>query len=274
LQDLKQRLEGLLAQANNIEDTGISSQYDDTFAGMESQIKEVRSKLESINITKEDVDELRKQIDLLQSEIEVSRGHLTKKNDHVTNVSSSVDLAEAQLKNLEEKVKKYTSDAQSLKDRANDIRRSDTKGAHALIKEGSQKAQAVQHKYNNAVDKLNAAETERAKAEQLLNDHDKDFNVHYQENQNALQNIERGIAKLEETIPNLNAQVCGGEAAQCDEMCGGPSAECGHCGGESCGGSVSKANQAREFALEAEEKLREKQKEAQDVWNFYYKNSN
>lgn len=265
MQELRRELDSLMDRANNIEDTGISSEYDEAFAKMESQINEVSSKLKVVNITKEDVDELRKQIELLQSDIEASHRLLAQKNEQVTGVSSQVDLAETQLKKLNESVEKYTRDAQSFKDKSNEIRRSDTKGAYEVIKENVNKSQVSKHKFDQAVDKLNAAETERNKAEQLLKDHEKDFDVHYKENQDALQGIESGIARLEQLIPGLNAQICGGEAAQCDAMCGGPSSECGHCGGDSCGGAVSTADQARNFAEEADEKAREKQKEAEEV---------
>lgn len=51
----------------------------------------------------------------------------------------------------------------------------------------------------------------------------------------------------------------------CDAMCGGPSSKCGHCGGNSCPGSVSKANQALEFVKEANEKVLAKQREAEEL---------
>lgn len=52
LQDLKKRLDVLTERANNIEDTGISSEYDGAFEAMEKQIADVKVKLESVNITK------------------------------------------------------------------------------------------------------------------------------------------------------------------------------------------------------------------------------
>lgn len=70
-------------------------------------------------------------------------------------------------------------------------------------------------------------------------------------------------------LPTLNKDVCGGESAPCDELCGGPGA-CGHCGGPSClAGSVRKAEKAKSFADEADEKLNEKQKEAEEVRIFW-----
>lgn len=70
---------------------------------------------------------------------------------------------------------------------------------------------------------------------------------------------------LEAALPTLNAEVCGAASAPCDALCGGPGT-CGFCGGQSClEGAVSKADQARSFSLEADLKLNEKQKEAEEV---------
>lgn len=66
----------------------------------------------------------------------------------------------------------------------------------------------------------------------------------------------------------MNKDVCGAEETPCDKLCGGPGS-CGHCGGRSClDGSVSKAEQALLFASEANQKLNEKQKEAEEVLHY------
>lgn len=71
-------------------------------------------------------------------------------------------------------------------------------------------------------------------------------------------------------LPVLNRDVCGAESAPCDQLCGGPGT-CGHCGGRSClSGSVSKAEMAKKFADEADQKLNEKQEEAEEVMTDYF----
>lgn len=76
------------------------------------------------------------------------------------------------------------------------------------------------------------------------------------------------LASFEASLPKLNMDVCGAETWPCNQLCGGPGA-CGHCGGRSClNGSVSKAEQALLFANESDQKLNEKQKEAEEVSIF------
>jgi len=85
LQAMRSQLEALIHRANNIEDTGISSEYDDSFGQMEKQIGEVKRQLEAVNITKEDLDKLRRQMDALQAQIDTTREQLAEKNQRVVN---------------------------------------------------------------------------------------------------------------------------------------------------------------------------------------------
>ncbi len=58
--------------------------------------------------------------------------------------------------------------------------------------------------------------------------------------------------------------MCDGNGEPCDYLCGG--AGCGHCGGSSCDdGAVTKAENALDFAKEADEKLKKKAMETRDL---------
>lgn len=189
LQALRRELDALIDRANNIEDTGISSEYDDRFEQMETKIAEVKKQLESVNITKEDIDNLKKQMEDLQTEIDGARARLAEKNKRVTKVSTAVDLAEAEVRSLNETAKSLTQLADDLNRNATEIRRSDIKGAYELTDESAKKSLDAKRVIMKESDKINAAETERNKADELLKEHQGDFNIQYEENQKALQDI-------------------------------------------------------------------------------------
>ena len=149
---------------------------------------------------------MRKQIELLQTETERTRAQLATKNDRVTAVVSSVDLAVRQVDDLRAKETQLTRLAEELRKRksrfkrapigasaagnnATLIRQSDTKGAHDLLGELADKSSEYQRMFTRAVERINAAETERNKAEQLLSEHKQDFDAQYEENQKALADI-------------------------------------------------------------------------------------
>lgn len=66
------------------------------------------------------------------------------------------------------------------------------KGAYELIRESAEKSADFQRIISQEVAKISASESDRIKADQLLNEHQRDFNIHYDENQAKLKDI--GIA--------------------------------------------------------------------------------
>lgn len=127
LQDLKLNLDSLINRANNIEDTGISSEYDQAFETMEKQIIEVKTKLEGINITKDDIDNLKKRMDNLQIQIDNAKEKLQERNQRVTRIQTNVDLAHEDIRSLNGTAKLLTELAEALNQNATQIRRSDVK---------------------------------------------------------------------------------------------------------------------------------------------------
>lgn len=130
LRTLRTELDELVERANNIEDTGVSSEYDEAFAKMEADIADVRVHLEAVNISKEDVDQLRQKVDGLQSEVESARSLLTAKNENVAKGVSAVDLAVGQVEELKAKTQTLTKLAEDLNEQTAEIRGSDAKVSH------------------------------------------------------------------------------------------------------------------------------------------------
>ncbi|CAK5107481.1 unnamed protein product [Meloidogyne enterolobii] len=266
LQGLRVDLERLVERALNIEDTGISSEYDESFIQMEKQIEEVKRQLEVVNITKEDLDNLRQQMQTLQKQIDSTRDLLSEKNQRVTKVSTEVNLMEEDIRVLNESTRQITQLADNLTAKAEIIRRGDTKGASEILEESSRSSADAERRIGQQLEIISQSETDRLKAEQLLNEHKRDFDRQYDENKARLSEISQTITTIGSSLSSLNLEVCGAETAPCDPICGGPGPKCSQCGGgSSCPGSVSKAAQAQEFANEAKEKVQAKRKDAEEI---------
>lgn len=220
LQEMRAQLEALIHRANNIEDTGISSEYDDNFGQMEKQIVEVKKQLEAMNITKEDLDKLRRQMDELQAQIDQTREQLAEKNQRVvkmgkmeicmhklfcvkTRISTEVNLAEEEVKRLNESTRQISQLADNLTNRAEVIRRGDTKvsgnffllhfhfsqGASEIVEESSRRSADAERHITQALELISQSESDRLRAEQLLLDHRRDFDRQYDENRARLEDI-------------------------------------------------------------------------------------
>uniref|UniRef100_A0A1I7WMT3 Laminin EGF-like domain-containing protein n=1 Tax=Heterorhabditis bacteriophora TaxID=37862 RepID=A0A1I7WMT3_HETBA len=282
IQGLKNQVEILINSANNIEDTGVASAYDEEFEKMETVLDETKKKLSDANISKEHIDQLDNQVSKLKKEVTNAREHLDLIEARVSNATQAVDFAQEDLKQLQTDADKLTAIANDLNDKANKIKEAD--GAYNITKESASKSIVAQRRTDAAIGKLAEAESEAREAEALLEKNREDFDKQYAENEAALAESEQRLHMLEAALPLLNAEVCGATSAPCDALCGGyylriylffrvishikflGPGSCGFCGGQSClDGAVSKAEQARSFALEADLKLNEKQKEAEEV---------
>ncbi|ETN68384.1 hypothetical protein NECAME_15860 [Necator americanus] len=186
-------------------------------------------------------------------------------NHYDLSSGQAVDFAQEDLKQLQTDATRLSNAADDLREKTNKIKEADVQGAYNITKESASRSLAAQRRTDAAIGKLAEAESEARDAEALLEKNKDDFEKQYAENEAALAESEHRIHILEGALPQLNAEVCGGESAPCDALCGGPGV-CGFCGGQSClAGAVSKADQARSFSLEADLKLNEKQKEAEEV---------
>ncbi|CAI4221000.1 unnamed protein product [Auanema sp. JU1783] len=267
IQGLKEQVAELINSANNIEDTGVASAYDAEFEKMEETLEDTKRKLADANISKEHIEQLEEEVTRLKKEVAAAHNRLDGIESRISNATQAVDFAQEDLKGLQDDAEKLTSAADDLNEKANKIKEADVQGAYNITKESSTKSVLAQQKTDAAIGKLAAAESEARATEELLERNREDFEKQYSENEAALLENENALHMLEEALPALNGDVCGASSAPCDSLCGGPGS-CGFCGGMTCpkkDGAVNKAEQAKNFALEADHKLNQKQKEAEDV---------
>jgi chromosome segregation ATPase len=76
----------------------------------------------------------------LGQQIDSARDTFTAKNQRITSLATDVDLAEASLETLNERVRTMTEAAEELQQKADEVRRSDTKGAFEIVEESARKS--------------------------------------------------------------------------------------------------------------------------------------
>ena len=150
------------------------------------------------------------------------------------------------------------------------LQETNVKGALKLTQEAKRKSEEAKQRVDEVEmpNGLLAQSDERRKSTQQLMESSRDeYTTAQQETKQQLNNIINQITNLEGKIPTLNEQVCDGttsEAEPCDSLCGG--AGCGKCGGISClNGALSKAGEAVKSARDADNILKDKDREAQQV---------
>uniref|UniRef100_A0A1I8BDR2 Laminin EGF-like domain-containing protein n=1 Tax=Meloidogyne hapla TaxID=6305 RepID=A0A1I8BDR2_MELHA len=208
LQGLRVDLEKLVERALNIEDTGISSEYDEGFFKLEKQIEE------------EDLENLRQEIKNLQKLIDSTRELLYNKNQRVTKITSEVNLLEEDIRFLNESTRQITQ------------------GAFEIIEKSSLNSIDAERDIGLQLEIISQSETDRLKAEELLNEHKHDFDQQYDENKAKLFEINQTITSIGNSL-----EVCGAETSL----------------------FTSKVSQAKDFSNEAIEKSNEKRKDAEGI---------
>lgn len=63
------QVEKLIDTANNIEDTGVASAYDEEFENMEKILEETKKKLSDANVSKEHIEQLDNEVTKLKKEV-------------------------------------------------------------------------------------------------------------------------------------------------------------------------------------------------------------
>lgn len=94
VQNLRTNVEAMIEKANNIEDTGVASVYDEQFADMEKALEDVKARLAEANITKEDIEQLDKQIELLKKQVNNVKMRMEDVEAAADEVEKGVDFAE------------------------------------------------------------------------------------------------------------------------------------------------------------------------------------
>jgi len=110
---------------------------------------------------------------------------------------------------------------------------------------------------------VRASETQRHRVDALLASLGPKRNKTQEELTNSLGKLETSLNEISNAFPELNTLVCDKGGDPCDSHCGG--AGCGKCGGISCEGAVTKAEQALKFAQEAHTELKSKDAKAEEL---------
>ena len=225
----------------------------------------MKKKLADANISKEHIDQLEEEVQRLKNEVDAAKKRLDATETRVSNTSQIIDFAQEDLKERQEENKRLVELADDLSAQAQKIKEADAQGAYNITQDAAKTSMEAMKKTDAMLSRLSEAESAAREAQELLDKNKDDFEKSYKDNEAALIDLDKGIQELEKSLPKLNGEVCGAVAAPCDSLCGGPGS-CGFCGGKSClDGAVSKAEQAKSFAAEADRRLNDKQAEAEEV---------
>ncbi|XP_006825989.1 laminin subunit beta-1-like [Saccoglossus kowalevskii] len=262
IQDLKNQTDYEIDRAQNIKHTGAPGAYDDEFQEMEDKLDKIKKLLVAPNVTEAEVEDLQKDLADIRDGLTGYEKQLDEIEDDLPKIEDRKLDADDELDRLEKAAGNLAKKAKDLEDNVTDISLSDVEGAFNSIKESQNKSQMAQDKVDATEPIIEESEEIRDELNKLIKDRQDELDQNQKDNEDALNDLDNQLAGLEAKLKDVNEMVCGAPGDECS-TCGG--AGCGECGGLGCAGAVPVAEQALTRAQDADDKLREKEKEANDM---------
>lgn len=264
IRDLRGQTELLLDQGRNIQIEGAAGAFDKEFSIMEDNLAEIRKIIEGAGVSTIDVEELEEMLKEIRANITTNVENLNSMDTELQNTMGRVQEGNNRIAALELGVRDLKTKAEQLRNNASDIQSKDVEGAFNITKEAQIRSQEAQTIVDGTKDTIDDSENVRSRVEKMLEENEEEFNRKLSENQDDLDDLNEEVTELSDKITDINMMVCDGTGDPCDDVCGGGG--CGRCGGPSCdNGAVTKADNALDFAMKAEEILKAKEGRAKGV---------
>jgi coxsackievirus/adenovirus receptor len=177
----------------------------------------------------------------------------------IFNTTQRVYLAGIELASLRDEAERLKDKADSLQANATQLQEGNVEGALEITRNADKRSKAALNKVKATEAVLFASARQRKRTEQRLQKGQETMTASQDENDKAIERIDRKLTEIEKEIPDINDAVCDRRGDPCDDLCGGGGCSNG-CGGLSCKeGSVELAQSALRLAHDAEQLLAARQ---------------
>ncbi|KAL4226155.1 Laminin subunit beta-1 [Mactra antiquata] len=264
VRDLRDQTETLIEQGRNIQIEGAAGAFDKEFKIMEENLAKIRDIVENAGVSSYDVEQLEMMLKEIRENITTNVEDLNELDETVQTTRGRISEGNNRIAALQLGVQDLNKKAEQLRSNASDIQARDVEGAFNITKEADRASKEAQAIVDGTARYIQESQDVREQVENMLKDNMNDFDNSLKENQEALTKLDGEVNDLSGKITDINSMVCDGKGDPCDDVCGGGG--CGKCGGTSCEkGAVTKADNALDLAMKAENMLRVKEENARSL---------
>lgn len=263
IMELRDQTQDIVRSANDVSVSGAIKAFDEEFRLMQANIDEIKRILSGVNTTQVDIQDITEKLDMIRDHLTNHTFHLNDVERELRNSSGRVKKGNLRVDLLRGKVAMLRDLAEELQNNATEIQIREAQGAFDKVRDAKRESDDAQYKVDGTLDYLRRSERLREQTETLLDEREDDFNRQLEENKEALDMVEDGLKKLDMDLSDINGMVCGAPGTTCSSLCGGGG--CGKCGGTSCDGAVTFAENALKLAKQTEDQLNAKTRNATDV---------
>lgn len=261
ISELKEETDILVTEGSNIKVSGAPGAFGKEFKDMEDKLDEVRRIIAGTNVTTEDLDSMKEKLNQIRKNLTDSGNELDTVENDMADTTTRIETANNRIDGIKGRVDALKQTAERLRANATGIRELDVAGAYNSTKESQRRSAAAQAKVDRTDRIIRDSEYIRNQVDDLISNRQDEFDRQFRENEQSARDVDNQLNRLDDKIVDLNEMVCDKRGDPCDSRCGG--AGCGQCGGLTCGeGAVTRANNALEFAKEADKIIKGKLDEA------------
>lgn len=263
LTNLKSETDEIIEKAKKIKTQGATGAYTKEFEDIEKKIEKIRGILSNTVVSTRDIKKINEKIDKLRKRLEDSEQQLKETDTVLDKLNEEMNLAGAEITNLEEKSEKIKTLANALKENATTLQEANIEGALNLTRDAYSRVQGLSTIYGETTDINSEADRQCKRIESLITRQTETEGV-LATNEKQIDDLQKSLDELYAEIPDLNEQICDKRGDPCDSLCGG--AGCGKCGGISCEkGALTKAETALNYAKDTEKIIKEKEQQADEL---------
>uniref|UniRef100_A0A4W4EU32 Laminin, beta 2 (laminin S) n=1 Tax=Electrophorus electricus TaxID=8005 RepID=A0A4W4EU32_ELEEL len=248
VQDLAARTKALATRAQEIQTTGLTPAYEKSFKELEGKLAQARDIVNARNTTAEAVTTLMGMMEELRYDV----------TDAVQPSWNRYKFNRDLLCFREAKELNLTSE--QLKHQLDILKNSNFLGAYDSIRASYNKSHDAERRVNQSTtdtpSTVSQSADTRRKTERLITQKKDDFNRKNAANKRALTDLNAKVQGLD--LKKINEKVTSGDVPCGESPCGGIGCrddERRHCGGLSCNGAISAADNALERSKHAEKEL-------------------
>ncbi|KAJ2950704.1 hypothetical protein O0L34_g8964 [Tuta absoluta] len=264
IDDLRSQTEYAIGNASKIKLVGATGAYTRDFEEMTKKLAEIENLLESTENGQTTIQELLGNVTNLQEDLNAAEQKVKESNNNLNAITSKINLGNSSLDGLRTSIENLKLKTLDLSNNATKLQEANLEGALNLTREAKERSMKASDDAESVQQLIANTDRQIKNTDHLIGLQYASFNSSQNDNDKKLADIQQQLNELESQMPKLNDKMCGLESDSCD-ICGG--AGCGKCGGISCDqGAVTKAEQALDFANKTENRIKEHELSAEDLF--------
>ena len=213
--DLRDKTTVRVQEAEQVKVTGAAGAYPRAFESMEANIETVKDIISSAYISVDELADFQKNIDNIASQLNRTTQRMDDLDNGLSGTKQAIDQGQYNLTTLRQEADRLQQSASDVRDQATQLQEANVRGAIVLTEQAKMRSDQAAAKVDKIAGNLKnsplalsspleESKRQRNATERLMMHENKSITSRQVNNTNALQDITKHIAVLQDKVPGLN----------------------------------------------------------------------